>query len=112
MQLSKDEQVRLKLEYSAPIINERYGHKFLFSGIWFIYYPLHTGANWAGPIEGLNISVAIPVETIVQIGPPGHVRKPGLIEWHLSNYEPERRSFHCYGPYSDFPIYRRIPFCE
>jgi hypothetical protein len=98
MQLSKEEQVRLELEYSAPIVNERYEHEPVFSGIWFIYYPLHTGANWGGPIEGLNISVTIPVETIVQIGPPGHVRKPGLIEWHLSNYEPKDDLFIVMAP--------------
>jgi hypothetical protein len=87
MRLDKDETVRLELEYSAAIVNERYSVPF--AGIWFIYYPLRTGANWAGPIESLRISVSIPVETIVQIGPSGYVRSPGLVEWTLADYKPQ-----------------------
>jgi hypothetical protein len=91
MRLDKEAQARLELEYSAPIVNDRY--QVPFAGVWFIYYPLRTGANWAGPIERLNIAVTMPVETIIRIGPPGYSRKAGRVEWHLSEWKPQEDLF-------------------
>jgi hypothetical protein len=97
MRLEKDEDVRLEIGYSSEIVNERYGVPF--EGIWFVYYPLRTGSNWAGSIGRLAISVSMPVETIMQIGPPGYTRTSGLIEWHLSDYEPREDLFAVLEPY-------------
>jgi len=97
MTFEKNEQVLLEIEYSTPIVNERY--EVPLAGIWFVHYPLRTGSNWAGPIERLKISVSTPVETIVQIGPPGYVRKPGLLKWELADHEPREDLFIVMDPY-------------
>lgn len=97
MSLEKGEDVALEIGYSSEIVNERYSVPL--AGIWFVYYPLRTGSNWAGSIGRLAISVSIPVDTIVQIGPAGYSRSPGLIEWHLSDYEPQEDLFVVLDPY-------------
>lgn len=97
MAFEKSELVRLEIEYSAPVVNERYG--IPLAGIWFVHYPLRTGSNWAGPIEHLKISVSIPVETIVHAGPAGYIRKAGLLEWDLVDYEPRQDLFIVLDPH-------------
>lgn len=98
MEFQADEEVRLDLDYSAPIVNDRYS--IPLGGIYFVYYPLRTGANWDGPIGELAIHVRMPVETIVQITPKGYTRTPGLIEWCLKDVEPAEDLFIILDPLS------------
>lgn len=99
MRLEKGEDVVLEIDYSSEIVNDRYSDSVPLAGVWFVYYPLRTGANWAGSIGRLTISVSIPVETIVQISPAGYTRTYGLIEWTLSDYEPMDDIFVVLDPY-------------
>lgn len=96
MTFKAGEEVILDIEYSAPIVNDRYS--IPLAGIYFAYYPLRTGANWEGPIGELTMRVRTPAETIILISPRGYTRTPGLIEWRLSNYEPAEDLYIIFSP--------------
>jgi len=96
MEFGAQEEVRLDIDYSAPIVNDRYS--IPLGGIYFVYYPLRTGANWDGAIGELAIHVRTPAETIVQITPKGFTRAPGLIEWRMKDAEPVQDLFVVFDP--------------
>jgi len=49
---------------------------------------LKTCADWAGAISTLNMEVELPTDAVAWITPPGYVRTPKHIQWHLTDYEP------------------------
>jgi hypothetical protein len=107
MSFEKNEEVHLELDYSVSINNPRYRRSTLASAF-LIYYRLKTGANWAGPIGQLKIRIEVPLETIIQIIPRNYKRYPGIIEWNLVDYEPDRDLFVVFSPSDSFSYARRI----
>jgi hypothetical protein len=86
MKLAAGERVTLVVAYSSKFVNERY--EVAIDGTSHILYRLTTGAEWDGPIGELDIKVTVPSDAIADITPAGYTRQPGVIEWHLTAYEP------------------------
>ena len=86
MRFSAGQTVTLDVRYRTRLINDRYSTPV--RGMGTLYYRLATGANWAGPIEELNMEVRLPTDVIVHVAPTGGRRDVGRITWKLTSYEP------------------------
>lgn len=87
LSFAKNQQVEVVVSYTQPLVNDRYGIPLI--GMGALTYELTTGAHWAGPIESLEMTVHIPLETVVHIAPAGYERSAGTIYWMLENVDPD-----------------------
>ena len=94
--------VPLVVAYKSKFVNERY--EVPLDGASHVLYRLKTGAEWAGPIGKLDIKVTVPGDAIADITPAGYTRQPGVIEWHLTDYEPAE-DLVLYFPPRVFPMW-------
>ena len=86
MEFAAGQRTKLRVAYTTRLVNDRYDAPMY--GALLLLYRLSTGADWAGPIKTLDMTVQLPTDAIAWIGPPGYTRTPKQIEWHLTDYEP------------------------